>query len=714
MSNIGQFISVDSRPVSSTKGIFKQIVGLFKSYLGSGTSINSPEKPTDPILCMNIICPCASYDVNVEPAKDDVLFSNAQFILRMFEDFFKNLYGELRGKPIKNTASLAFNTKPQGFEVLLARKEQPPASVRDQAPECLDFSLADGAYMNGKSTAPVRKQAFTSSSGVSRANSSRNLSMSPTKDVDGLSNGVDEDCRALRGSTIDSRSAENSPTTEREIRRSKAYPDVGYSLSSPTCVSRQSYYAAACDGEEGLRDTSKQNPWTFAKINTPIRQQNIHWRENEQLPTPGYQIEELDEVMGRPVHKIPTNTKIDRRGLLTPQHTQVFQCPPLTFQSSSPELHPFSFKASRGGIQKTGSKNYAIPERPTNSIGVLDTWVQRSSGHGPIESYSTGFNGSHQQDHEIRSHKSRDFVSARTIPTNKNLGQVISKVTEIPFLPESLPRDSIVPSISAVDEPEDGRFDKDARESGTRHSPCPRSDCDTAGVTTSLSQENKGNDYTIQPQSSSCIPAPHPDLAKTLEYEVRKQAAVKQWRAKQRQTQLENNISQGLQEQSPSPFMTSPYQNRYRRAVASLRSPVDDLETAGAPTLEYNDPRAYLIRAQEEENSVASSSVPRKRRKTSSLPLETVREESTVRDLILIIDTTNLDFLRISGGCESSVKPCDTYITSGTISSNLSSRRTTSGLIRVWEARVRELVKTSYQSHEGREGLGSMEIQINL
>lgn len=189
------------------------------------------------------------------------------------------------------------------------------------------------------------------------------------------------------------------------------------------------------------------------------------------------------------------------------------------------------------------------------------------------------------------------------------------------------------------------------------------------------------------------IPSAHPDLAKALDYEVRKQAAVKQWRAKQRQQLLGSDLSQASQYETSGSIMQSPHQNRYRRALTTLRQPVDDIETISAPALDYNDPRAYLIRTQKLEDRGAFPTGLRKRRKTSSLPFKTVQEGSTVRDLILNVDTKMLNLYKSAGSCASNVGSCDTYVISGTISSGFSSQGLTIDLIRAWEGRVRELMK---------------------
>ena len=80
----------------------------------------------DPFLYLHIICPSGSYDVNVEPAKDDVLFADADFIIAKLERFLSSVYGEL---PTPKAASRSKgNSKPGDFDILLARKPRPTES----------------------------------------------------------------------------------------------------------------------------------------------------------------------------------------------------------------------------------------------------------------------------------------------------------------------------------------------------------------------------------------------------------------------------------------------------------------------------------------------------------------------------------------------------------------------------------------------------------
>ena len=139
INNAGQFLSVDSRPVSCARGTLKQIISLFKSSLKACCADRDGEKIVDPFLCMNIVCPIGSYDANIEPAKDDVLFSDAQYVLQSVETFFREMYGATKVVASKPPSSKTPASKPnQTFDLLLARKhstvEQTPIEPAGSEP----------------------------------------------------------------------------------------------------------------------------------------------------------------------------------------------------------------------------------------------------------------------------------------------------------------------------------------------------------------------------------------------------------------------------------------------------------------------------------------------------------------------------------------------------------------------------------------------------
>ncbi|KAJ6103479.1 DNA mismatch repair protein C-terminal [Penicillium sp. IBT 16267x] len=125
INNSGQFISVDGRPLSAATGIGQDIAKLFKSYIrGSASKLAVTMSLTDPFLCLQLSCPRGSYDVNIEPGKDDVLFEDRDVVVSLVVDLFNEHYGLLGDSqpksPVKGKASRA--QRSDGFDIMLARR----------------------------------------------------------------------------------------------------------------------------------------------------------------------------------------------------------------------------------------------------------------------------------------------------------------------------------------------------------------------------------------------------------------------------------------------------------------------------------------------------------------------------------------------------------------------------------------------------------------
>lgn len=133
-NNQGQFFSVDGRPLSMSRGIGQDATRLFKSYVRAAASRNEAAKSiSDPFLCLKLKCPRGTYDVNIEPGKDDVLFEDRERIISMIESLFRDYYGPLPDaqktspkkaqKPYSNTAQ-----RDSGFGILMSRSRPEIAS----------------------------------------------------------------------------------------------------------------------------------------------------------------------------------------------------------------------------------------------------------------------------------------------------------------------------------------------------------------------------------------------------------------------------------------------------------------------------------------------------------------------------------------------------------------------------------------------------------
>ncbi|KAK3706332.1 hypothetical protein LTR37_012847 [Vermiconidia calcicola] len=119
--NIGSFLSVDSRPVSASRGTPKQIVKIFRETLKRAGARFSGVK--DPFIYLAIVCPPASYDANVEPAKDDVLFESPDDVVGLARRVFDAVYPAQEDAPRMDESVETRPTQPQQIQQLREEDE---------------------------------------------------------------------------------------------------------------------------------------------------------------------------------------------------------------------------------------------------------------------------------------------------------------------------------------------------------------------------------------------------------------------------------------------------------------------------------------------------------------------------------------------------------------------------------------------------------------
>ncbi|RYP14870.1 hypothetical protein DL765_006088 [Monosporascus sp. GIB2] len=100
------FFSVDGRPVSAKRGTMKKILDVYVKTLDTMRDGPPSERCRGHFIRLNIICPSGSYDANIEPCKDEVLFTDEQFLLDGFEGLCTEVYksGEARQSALQNPA----------------------------------------------------------------------------------------------------------------------------------------------------------------------------------------------------------------------------------------------------------------------------------------------------------------------------------------------------------------------------------------------------------------------------------------------------------------------------------------------------------------------------------------------------------------------------------------------------------------------------------
>ncbi|KAI1756621.1 hypothetical protein F4782DRAFT_274141 [Xylaria castorea] len=83
------YFSVDGRPINAGRGIAKRLLNIYLERLKSSKLVKDT---SDCFIGLNMSCPPGSYDANVEPSKDNVLFSDEQVVLGAFRHLCEDIY----------------------------------------------------------------------------------------------------------------------------------------------------------------------------------------------------------------------------------------------------------------------------------------------------------------------------------------------------------------------------------------------------------------------------------------------------------------------------------------------------------------------------------------------------------------------------------------------------------------------------------------------
>ena len=212
ISHGGQYFSVDGRPLTTARGIGHDISKAFKSYLRAASSSRGQSTTiTDPFFYLQIRCPEGSYDVNIEPAKDDVLFERPRTVRSLIEDLFRGVYGELPGSHPESPTKSRQSGKPRrdGFDLLMAQTESGECNPRlQETPRARDSN----AYLTPfKSPLPVDSQRSRVNRDQSRQEATPSTEgRAKSRDLDSLNPWVFTKMNAPNRSPIETHSSLNS------------------------------------------------------------------------------------------------------------------------------------------------------------------------------------------------------------------------------------------------------------------------------------------------------------------------------------------------------------------------------------------------------------------------------------------------------------------------------------------------------------------------
>ncbi|EEY19027.1 DNA mismatch repair protein mutL [Verticillium alfalfae VaMs.102] len=84
----GAYVSVDSRPMGRDRGIFKKLVKIINIFFQKASNCTT----RDLFLYVDIKCTAGIYDLNISPAKDEVVFRSEQTVLDLINNLCLALY----------------------------------------------------------------------------------------------------------------------------------------------------------------------------------------------------------------------------------------------------------------------------------------------------------------------------------------------------------------------------------------------------------------------------------------------------------------------------------------------------------------------------------------------------------------------------------------------------------------------------------------------
>lgn len=256
--NIGHYVSIDGRPVNPARGVIKDIVKLYKSfYRATCSHADRRASNIDPFLCMHIRCPPGSYDVNIEPTKDDVLFSEPSKVKVLVERLFTDYYGDPGSAtpnrsrpPAKHEVTTVFN---YNFDLLLARKSPgtKKTSIAPQWTSPLPLPVGERARTEVSKVEPVRDS-------VSNHRSPGLVPEPPS--LPPLSQSL------YKPTPAEYRSGQDG--SEQHFNMYGTDDEDLLAIGSPPATHQSSSQEA--DEHEG-RSARVTNPWSLAKLNAPTR-----------------------------------------------------------------------------------------------------------------------------------------------------------------------------------------------------------------------------------------------------------------------------------------------------------------------------------------------------------------------------------------------------------------------------------------------------------
>lgn len=610
----------------------------------------------DPLLLVNIVCPRGSYDVNIEPAKDDVLFMDPPLILSIFECFLKTVYGEIPINSIGESDAGQQIASQNCFDFLL-RSDSSDARLtvgnsKDYAALDIYAPLvnveADDVFYDQRHSDGV----FSDLQPGSPPNHARGYDLPKTSTTSSAPMHNDENTAVKR--------TQRKPGT---AWKSSMY-DEGENIDSESDYEDLGSFGNGEDEQFSLSDVKLSNPWTIAMLNSSVRcsgkQSELKPRPevwpSGQLLTPkatgqrershNHDLATESDAQQTSItsQSLPLKvTNFSQNHLLSPSTPSPFALGSRrkVCRQDSPTALP------RGGIEETGNS-------------PLDQWIQRGQVSSAGSASATRLNIGTPLDRipDVRLARQRQSSKAKQITSRVNLTR-------------SWQTDD---RTSSIDTPLSQSLCRDGNQNSNV-----------------MHRKSQRNDFFSSSPGDEAGPM-HPDLALTMDFEKRKQIATTQRRnlLLQRNKPLARDEAGKLDHKNSS---ISIHGERYQKAIAALQSS----KPQRLINLDPSDPRAYL--ADIHSSAVVEPTHKLSRQRTAHLPLESVPADDAVHDLVLAVQTAQIYFRK-----KIKKSACyDKYIACGeNMATGLEASREE---VECWEVKLNDMLAAIRQ----RDGVGDLQ-----
>ncbi|KZF26099.1 hypothetical protein L228DRAFT_257587 [Xylona heveae TC161] len=624
----GQFVSVDSRPMSCARGPMKQILSLYKQYLHMELSDKSKAK--NPFLYLRIFCPEGIYDPNVEPAKDDILFENPSLLLSAVEELFRAAYETPQNAPMNDQSSIAL--KDGGKEASLNLPAPNTKVDNSNNPDNSDVpaSLLFGPFNDNAEADQSKASIFQSGSSYEPVRFGSQPIQQEGISLDGVLEKEHHSAWHF-----------NMYGGDEDEEDSEAHVSAVESGTLSCEVDHvESDYAS--------KNINLSNPWIIAKMNAPKRHQPItlgtqSWPNNEDDSRPI----SPEKSQSLTPHRASMPSSPKAACLATPtEHRTVLPTPRYTKQRScSHEDTLFDTPIS------AAARRERRRARELYGRGALDTQIQRiRNGQRQYTEQGSTCSPAYVSESEPLSpeilpqsspNPPIGFVSAGSLRRDAQL--LPNTCEEVPDDPRQASFQTRLrkPFVSPLKSKQKAPHEilRIPQDIGQPFFELPKS--------TNSSQRRKHIDEyclpredlsSVQEFSESPIAA---DIEESLDYERRKQLLIQQRKPLLRPDNPSESRDKGNAVlQAPLSQESSPHMNRYHAAVAKLsgeRTASVDIVSKG---FAIDDPRAYLIRLRKKgDQSEASIRRSGRRLKTTMLPFERISSFSKTNGLCLNIST---------------------------------------------------------------------------